>query len=1206
MENIEFFNEKNISVYFAPFEKTAVKIACDTFIKDLETIFNKNIRVVQSQNAEVIIGSYHQLDELNLLSEVKIKSLFDEKNQLIWESFFIEEKNGQIYIVGADTRGTIFGIYEFSKRIGISPWHFFADVPAKKKESYYIEKNFFYTQYPSVQYRGIFINDEEELNNWAIEHTADGTIGPETYVHIFELLLRLKANYIWPAMHVNYFDENPDNGKLANDMGIIVGTSHCDMLLRSNQNEWEPWLESKGYQNDGIKYDYSIEGKNREILNEYWTEGVQMNSQYDVSFTVGMRGIHDSGFITEQIDNNSKLTVEEKEVQKKLLLEKVINDQRIILKKTLQKNERDILQTFVPYKEVLKYYDAGLKIPEDVTIIWANDNYGYVRRFPSTIDQKRSGGHGLYYHSSYWAPNDMHYLFISSTPLARMKNELQKSWDNGIRKMWVLNVGALKPIEQDLEFFTRFAFEVGKEETTRDIETFLANWIDSNFSNSIGSDTARILNDFCQITNVRKIEQMDTGVFSQTAFGDEFAMRLLKIKQLFEKGNELADRLPIEEKEAFFELVQMKIHAAYYKNAEYYFADRSVLAFKQGKMNAADEYREHSQQNTLYLRWMIYYYNTQMCDGKWNKILTPELAPPPIMKMYPPTKPSLEIKDSKMGVSIWQGSKRRESLVFSKNSPNKKWFEVFNFGNSVINFTINCPDWIKLSCYSGSINSEKRIIIKKIIFEKYELEKNENKIQIIGENGDEIFIPVSVIVDNQYEQISDSCLLESDNYISIDATKYDEIYGCNEHEWKIIKHLGRFCGDALESYSNKLCSIEEWSNLPRVSYNIYLETPGCHLIEFYRLPTLNSVGKIRFGIGVDGKCMQVVETKVTDEKRGNWEQCVLNEVDKLYANLPFLDRGEHKLDIYMIDSYVTLSKMVLYTDGFVNSSLGPHFSGTKNTKNKDENVYLPLQDNQKLIEICEKYYLSKIEEVPLPEILFCGKNYYQQRFLHETLTRKKQNKLGTEQYLANADGTKNIIKKYLTQSIIKEENGIIAFEAEFVLAQNNVANSTTSYPNKKVGEWEHIGAPTNNGTGLGMYINGEEGILWENGLGAPKMNYLLDVNYEGDFYIWIFLKYNKRGKDEVCFSVNNELLPKEDYYSKKGLFSYMNLQIWHWNLLAKAKFKAGKNIFSIVGKTAGVQIDRIYLCRTDTEPPLDQYWKNTSVKEEELENDNDK
>ncbi len=296
------------------------------------------------------IGISDGIDRLIRQGKLITDSIQDENGAYRWEGYVIQEVEGVLYIAGVDRRGTMYGVYELSRRMGVSPWHYFGDVPVRKRP-FEISPGFYLADYPSVQYRGIFINDEEELEAWAKEHTADGTIGPELYEKIFELLLRLKANYIWPAMHVNYFNEDPRNGELADEMGIIVGTSHCDMLLRSNRNEWKPWRERKGYSD--LNYDYSIEGKNRERIREYWREGLEQNRDYENTYTIGMRGIHDSGFVTSKIHENKELDEEGIRREKIKLMQKVFRDQREILQQVLGKERAEnVVQTFVPYKEL--------------------------------------------------------------------------------------------------------------------------------------------------------------------------------------------------------------------------------------------------------------------------------------------------------------------------------------------------------------------------------------------------------------------------------------------------------------------------------------------------------------------------------------------------------------------------------------------------------------------------------------------------------------------------------------------------------------------------------------------------------------------------------------------------------------------------------------------------------------------------------------
>ena len=366
-------------------------------------------------------------------------------------------------------------------------------------------------------------------------------------------------------------------------------------------------------------------------------------------YTLGMRGIHDSEFETKNLEGK---TAEEIRAAKVALLEKIIADQREILRDTLG---RDTMMTFIPYKEVLELYDNGLEIPEDMTLVWANDNYGYIRRYPSEKEKGRRGGNGIYYHNSYWAPPSMSYVFLCSIPLAHTRNELQKAWDEGIRRLWVLNSGAMKPLEQEITFFLRLAWEIGKTGAlTEDVDAFVADWIDRMFTGKIGRQVSGLLNDFSQLTNVRKLENMDYDAFSQTAYGDEAAVRIHRYEKMFAEGNALYGRLPAEERDAFFQMVLMRIHAAYFTSLSYYYGDRSTLMYDRGNMQAAAFYTEKSRETEDARRQLIHYYNKVICGGKWNGILDPEGFPPPRAAMMPICTPPLKIEgDPSMRVDIW-------------------------------------------------------------------------------------------------------------------------------------------------------------------------------------------------------------------------------------------------------------------------------------------------------------------------------------------------------------------------------------------------------------------------------------------------------------------------------------------------------------------------------------------------------------------------
>lgn len=526
--------DQEVGVYLQQKAPSAVRIAAQNFCRDLNKICGcRAFLTEEAKSAVFLIGILGEDAKVDALAEDTVDRLRDENGELRWESYLIKLlKGGRVVLAGHRRRGAIYAVYELSRLFGVSPWYFFADVPVKKSSALFLPQGFLKTDWPSVQYRGIFLNDEEELNAWAKLHTKDGTIGPETYRHVFELILRLKGNYIWPAMHVNAFNADPENGRIADGMGIVVGTSHCDMLLRSNQHEYDPWVEKKGYR--GLLYDYSII-ENRPRLQEYWRESVEQNASYEVSYTIGMRGIHDTGFCTRAIDLDPTLSEEEKLSARVRLLETVISDQREIIRSSLHlKRPDEALQVFIPYKEVLPLYDAGLRLPDDVTVMWTNDNFGHIRRYPDEKEQARRGGHALYFHSSYWSPAPLSYLFINSIPLAQTGAELRKAYENGIRKIWVDNVGALKPLEQDMEYFLAFGWDASRPEAlVHRVHDYLTAWFNEQFSGNFGEECARIYEGYAQITNVCKVEHLTRDVFSQTAYGDEAGRRINRLQELY-------------------------------------------------------------------------------------------------------------------------------------------------------------------------------------------------------------------------------------------------------------------------------------------------------------------------------------------------------------------------------------------------------------------------------------------------------------------------------------------------------------------------------------------------------------------------------------------------------------------------------------------------------------------------------------------------
>lgn len=1080
------------------------------------------------------------------------EELADENGVLHKETYQWKVQDGVLYITGSDRRGTIYGIYTFCEWMGVSPWYFFADVPVRKKRELRLDEGERRRDWPSVEYRGIFINDEEELEEWVQGYMGEPTIGVKSYEKIFELLLRLKANYIWPAMHVNSFNLTPENGALAERMGIVVGTSHCDMLMRSNNREWKPWIRKKGYE-DAV-YDYSIEGRNREILKEYWRESVEQNRDYEVCYTLGMRGIHDSGFETKNLEGRTQEEIRNAKVE---LLEKIIADQREILRDTLG---HGTMTTFIPYKEVLELYDNGLEIPEDMTLVWANDNYGYIRRYPSEKEKMRSGGNGIYYHNSYWAPPSMSYVFLCSIPLAHTRNELQKAWNEGIRKLWVLNSGAMKPLEQEITFFLRLAWEIGKPGAlTENVEDFVEDWINRMFTGKIGRQVSELLNDFSQLTNVRKVENMDYDAFSQTAYGDEAALRIRRCEELFERGNELYGKLPGQERDAFFQLVLMRIHAAYFTNLAYYYGDRSTLMYDRGNGQAAALYTEKSRACEDARRSLLHYYNHVMCAGKWNGILNPEGFPPPRAAMMPVCTPPLKIEgEPSVRVDVWNQGKE---LCFA--TAGEKWIEIGNTGTGEVEVKLEAPKWAVLSQETALVRAEKRILVRvedvscgragEIVVKSRPLTEDPT-----AQGGKESLLRIPVRVQRLEEGVN-PCAVEEDGLVVLEAGRPSS-GNLGLGSFRRIPRLGRMQGELME-----VCARGKADPL---CYEFVTSGKGNFLLEIHRFPSLNSVGRIRIGVSLDAGEMRTVESFSNDEWRGNWKKNVLNNVDRLYLELSVEKPGRHCLYVWPVDPYFAFSRMVIYTQPRKENNL----AGIKGTQ--------PLPREWDILKWCGVFY-GKYDPEPRPVF------YAERENDNDTLT-----------VTCRMEQAQEYAKKvkpawYLEQGnkVFGELDGAVRIEAAAALAQSRFAWSQE--PENGTGEgtqnplWRHCGSESHGRTGLAMYIRTPE-LSWQ-APEAPSLNYRISCR-AGEYTLWMLSKFNVQEEGVFAIGIDGQMVPSEQIYGGGRLWRYEAEQIYRWVPAADLRLEAGEHVLQIYALSSGMRYDRFYLTRGQERPPMDERW----------------
>jgi hypothetical protein len=539
-----------------------------------------------------------------------------------WERFIIREHGGNLYLVGSDVRGTVYAVFELAERIGISPWKWWADVRPLRTDTVVlnvpaggIEKG------PSVKYRGIFLNDEDwGLQPWAAVtfEPETGDIGPKTYERIFQLLLRLKANTLWPAMHpcTGAFFSIPGNREMAEKYHICIGTSHAEPMLRNNVDEWDQ--EQYG------AFNYLT---NREKVLAYWEERIAGTGNGEYLYTVGMRGIHDSGM---EGDAGPEERVN--------LLETVIRDQRDLLSRKQLRPPEEIPQVFIPYKEVLELYEQGLRVPDDITLVWTDDNYGYIRRLSNEEEQLRKGGSGVYYHLSYWGrPHD--YLWLSTTQPALIWYEMTRAWQNGARTLWIANVGDIKPAEYTTEFFLDLAWDVEKVGADS-IGNHLLEWCRREFGGKPARGIADMMDEYYRLAFLRKPEFMGwsrtepttgtrPGEFTQ-ANHNELQRRIDAYRSLYDRAGELKAGVPEARQDAYFQLVEYPAKGAALMNFKYLYARQSMLT---GDRTARAELAVKAQQAHDEITALTNRYNREISGGKWKGIMSMHTRGLPVFSM---------------------------------------------------------------------------------------------------------------------------------------------------------------------------------------------------------------------------------------------------------------------------------------------------------------------------------------------------------------------------------------------------------------------------------------------------------------------------------------------------------------------------------------------------------------------------------------------
>lgn len=580
-------------------EAPVVRTSLDLLSRDLQTVLSATAHI-DTNTGNILVGTIGQ-SKLIEQAGIDISALKNKK-----QAFMLAvSEDGKLVVAGSDSHGTAYGILEISRLLGVSPWEWWADVTPEKKEMFRLSSNFRELQSPSVEYRGIFINDEDwGLMPWSNKtyepSDVKGEIGPRTNERIFELLLRLRTNTYWPAMHecTLPFFLTKGNREAAKKYGIFMGASHCEPMACNAAGEWK--IRGKG------AYDYV---NNSPAVYQFWENRVKEVAGQEILYTLGMRGVHDGKM-------QGAKTVEEQ----KAVLNRVFVDQRGLLEKYVNKDVTQVPQVFIPYKEVLDIYHAGLQVPEDVTLMWCDDNYGYIRHFPTAEERARKGGNGVYYHVSYWGrPHD--HLWLSTMSPSLIYQQMKQAYDQGIQKMWILNVGDIKPAEYQIELFMDMAWNLDKV-SSEGVTAHLKHWLERELGTSCAKTILSVMQEHYRLAHIRKPEFMGNTreeeknpvyrVVKDLPWSErEINERLNAYSELSETVEKAASKVPAGRQSAYFELVKYPVQAATQMN-------RKLLYAQLARHDKEDWEKSDAAYDSIAA--LTQHYNS-LENGKWNRMM---------------------------------------------------------------------------------------------------------------------------------------------------------------------------------------------------------------------------------------------------------------------------------------------------------------------------------------------------------------------------------------------------------------------------------------------------------------------------------------------------------------------------------------------------------------------------------------------------------
>ena len=896
-------------------DRNGVSRAAGALADDLSSVLGVRPEVQERRGAGSCIivgtlGSSSAVDELaaRLLIDVEYLRGHDEAFTIA-----VVDEPASLVICGSDRRGTIYGIYEISRQSGINPWHFWLNVPPKETEHLYAKKGVVIKEHPAVRWRGIFLNDEAPaLTNWILN--TYGTVKPSQdppipegiacygsafYAKLFDLLLRLKANYLWPAMWNNAFGEDDAlNAAMADEWGIIMGTSHQEPMTRAQQ-EWD-----RRYRATLGHWSYS---RHKDELLRFWREGIVRNKDHETVVTIGLRGADDTAMGEESWK----------------ILEEIVAEQRTILSEEMGRPAEEIPQLWCLYKEVQQYYEEGMRVPDDVILLWSDDNWGNLRRLPTEQERKRSGGAGIYYHFDYHG-DPRNYQWINTTQIAKIWDQMSLALTYGADRLWVVNVGHFKGQEYPISFFLDLAWQ-GEAFEGDELKAWSVAWCTAIFASPLGAKVSDLVERIVELNSRRKPELLYPLAYSMVNYR-EAEVFVASWQQVRSEAEQLSASIPPALTDAFDHLVLFPARASHLLASLYLAVGRNHLWARQGRF-AANEQALLVAAHFSAFKAEIERYQSECAGGMWRGFADqPVLGyidwndPPAntLEHLYTCTVPDAD--HHRLGVAVEGSEGHWPSLdgcalpPFDSITDQRQRIEVFNRSSNAFPYRITAADpWVLLDGpVEGRLGLADEVTVK-IDWKRAPMGRSFSSLRVASDQRyKEVTIAIEAL---RFDDGELSGFIEADRTLVINAIDFQGSYGDEGKRWQRLPLSGPFG------------AVRAGAKDARLVYECWFLHAGRARVTVVASPALNVLGEaVSVLLSLDDGPMHTVtlveadyQVELDDEF---WRAGVIANARTAFVEME-ITSGAHRLTLWSTGAALLVSRIIVDLGGVRESLLGP-------------------------------------------------------------------------------------------------------------------------------------------------------------------------------------------------------------------------------------------------------------------------------------------